>query len=281
MTATAAGAATLAFAGRRAWANPLGLPLGLELYSVRDQMKVDFPGTLAAVKSAGFTEVEAAALPNLPAQEVRSGLDKAGLRCVSAHVGMGDLQGKFEQTVAYYKTLGVEYLLCASPGFRNPGTGKRTMTLDDWHYSAEQFNLFGEKLAKVGIKFAYHNHTGEFQSTEGKVPYEELLRLTDPRKVSFEMDCGWVVVAGFDPAKLLEAHPHRIVMLHVKDFKAPEGGAKEGKVTELGRGVINYKPILAAARRTQHITHAFVEQEAFDVPWQESLKIDADYMKAL
>ena len=281
MTASAAGVATLALAGRAAFANPLGLPLGLELYSVRDQMKADFPGALAAVRAAGFTEVEAAALPKLPAADVRAGLDKAGLRCVSAHVGMGDLQGKFDETVAYYKTLGVEYLLCASPGFRTPGTGKRTMALDDWHYSAEQFNIFGEKLSGVGLKFAYHNHTGEFATTEGKVPYEELLRLTDPKKVSFEMDCGWVVVGGFDPVKLMEAHPHRIVLLHVKDFKAPEGGAKEGKVTELGRGTIDYKPIFAAAKRTQHVTHTFVEQEAFDVPWQESLKIDADFMKAL
>ena len=80
--------AAFALHGKVAWANPLGLPAGLQLYSVREQMTQDLDGALAAVRAAGYTEVESAALPKKPAKEIRASLDKAGLRCVSAHYGL-------------------------------------------------------------------------------------------------------------------------------------------------------------------------------------------------
>jgi sugar phosphate isomerase/epimerase len=142
----------------------------------------------------------------------------------------------------------------------------------------------GENLAGRGVRFGYHNHTPEFKVSEGKTPYFELLQLTDPKKVTFELDCGWAIVGGQKPAEILKNYPHRISMLHVKDFKIPANASPENhdaKVTELGRGSIDYVPIFAQAARTQHIEHAFVEQEEFDVPWKESLNIDARYMRDL
>jgi len=282
--ATAA-VATFSLAGRSAFANPLGLPLGIQLYSVRQQMAEDLDGALAAVSAAGFIEVEAAALPKKSAKEIRAALDKAGLRCVSAHHGFADLHMQLDDIVAYDKELGVKFILCASPGYRTPspaGGGKRT--IDDWHYNAEQFNAMGEKMAAQGVRFGYHNHTPEFVVTEGKTPYFELLRLTDPKKVTFELDCGWAIVGGMKPAEIMKDYPYRISMLHVKDFILPANPSPENheaKVTELGRGTIDYSPIFAQAAKTQHIEHAFVEQEAFDMPWKESLKVDADYMRSL
>lgn len=277
----------ISFFDRFAGATPLGLPLGLQLYSVRQQMAQDLDGTLAAVKAAGYVEVEAAALPKKSAAEIRSALDKAGLRCVSAHHPFVDLHARFEEIVAFDKELGVKFLICSSPGFRNapaPGTGSHAMSLDDWHYNAEQFNAMGEKTAPAGIQFGYHNHVHEFASTEGKTPYLEMLHLTNPKTVTFELDCGWAVVAGASPVDLLRDYPHRVSMLHVKDFKRPATASTEPeafKVTELGLGSIDYRPIFAQASKTQHIQHAFVEQEAFDMPWQQSLKVDADYLRAL
>jgi sugar phosphate isomerase/epimerase len=175
-------------------------------------------------------------------------------------------------------------MICPGPGRRDPSV-KGPITLDDWHYNAEQFNLFGEKLAKLGITFGYHNHTGEFAETEGKIPYFELLRLTDPKKVTFELDCGWAFVAGRNPADLMKAYPYRFSMVHVKDFKLPPNPSpearEEAKVTELGQGSTDYKPVFVQAKKTQHIKHAFVEQEAFDMPWKESLKVDAAYLRKL
>lgn len=269
---------------RMAFANPLGLPLALQLYSVRDQMREDLDSTLAGVSAAGYTVVEAAALPKKSASEVRASLDKAGLRCVSAHHGFNDLHANFDGVTDYDKQLGVKFVICASPGHRDPSTQSAPMTLDDWHYNAEQFNEMGEKLATKGIRFGYHNHVGEFAVTEGKTPYFELLRLTDPKKVVFELDCGWASVAGKNPVELMKSNPHRISMLHVKDFKLPPNPTPEShdaKVTELGQGTIDYHPIFAEAKRSQHIEYAFVEQEAFNLPWKESLKVDADYLRKL
>jgi sugar phosphate isomerase/epimerase len=273
---------------RAALANPLGLPLGIQLYSVRQQMAQDLDDALAAVRAAGFTEVEAASLPKKSAGEIRAALDKAGLRCVSAHHGFADLQEHFDEIVTYDKELGVRSIICASPGYRNPAPagspgGARPYSLDDWHYNAERFNIFGEKMAAQGVSFGYHNHTREFVVTDGKVPYMELLRLTDPKKVTFELDCGWVMVAGANPAEIMKDHPSRISMLHVKDFKLPPNPSPENhdeaKVTELGQGSADYHPIFAQAAKSQHIQHAFVEQEAFDMPWRQSLKVDADFMR--
>jgi sugar phosphate isomerase/epimerase len=284
-------AAALALTGlthRLSFASPLGLPLGIQLYSVRQQMLENLDEALAAIRAAGYTEVEAAALPKKSAKEIRAALDQAGLRCVSAHHSFLDLQNHFDETVTYDQELGVAFIICASPGHRSPSPsgppgGQRPLSLDDWRYNAEQFNTFGEKIVASGIRFGYHNHTPEFVVTEGKTPYVELLRLTDPKKVTFELDCGWVMVAGADPVAIMKDHPHRISMLHVKDFKLPPNPSPDNhdaKVTELGRGTVDYRPIFAEAARSQRIQHAFVEQESFDMPWKESLRVDADYMRA-
>ena len=284
-----AATASLSLTSRFAWATPLGLPLGIQLYSVRQQIGEDLDGALAGVKAAGFTEVEAAALPKKSAAEIRAALDKAGLRCVSAHHPFADLHSRFEEIVTYDKALGVKYIICASPGFATPapagaGSTPRVPTLADWQYNAEQFNRMGEQTAASGITFGYHNHTREFVATEGQVPYMQLLKLTDPKKVTMELDCGWAKVAGVDPIELMRDYPHRFSMLHVKDFKlsgTPDPERHDVKVTELGQGSIDYKPIFAQAAKTQNIQHAFVEQEAFDMPWQQSLKVDADYLRGL
>lgn len=274
-----AGASAFTFATRFAFSNPLGLPLAIQLYSVRQQMAQDLDMALAGVAAAGFTEVESAALPAKSAKDIRASLDKAGLRCVSSHQGFGDLANHFDEIVDFDSELGSKYIICSSPGRRAPAAGPQKLTLDDWRYNAENFNKFGEKLAKQGIQFGYHNHIHEFDVTDGTSPYEELLKLTDPKKVTFELDCGWARVAGHNPVDLMKEHPYRFSMLHVKDFHLSAPG--HPKVTELGRGDIDYRPVMAQARKNQRIRHAFVEQEEFDVPWQQSLKIDADYMRSL
>ncbi len=277
---------TISFADRLALANPLGLPLGLQLYSVRQQMAEDLEGTLDVVSKAGYTEVEAAALPKRSATEIRAALDRAGLRCVSAHHPFVELQARFDEIIAYDKQLGVQFIICASPGHRSPAApasgGHMPFTIDDWHFNADQFNAMGERMAAQGIRFGYHNHVPEFAETDGKMPYMELLRLTDPKKVTFELDCGWAVVARMNPVDLMKNHPHRISMLHVKDFQLPNiplTDLHDARVTELGMGSINYHPIFAEAARSQHIEHAFVEQEAYDMAWPQALQLDSDYLR--
>jgi sugar phosphate isomerase/epimerase len=274
----------------RLLANPLGLPIGLQLYSVRDLLPKDYAGTLRQLGALGYREVEAAGFFGHSPSEVKQAMDHAGLTCVSAHYPLRDLLPKVEETIQFGKDLGLSYIVCAAPWLKDPSSvndpGSRAardkMTLDDWRWNAEQFNRIGERVNTAGMLFAYHNHTAEFRSENGVVFYDELIRATDPAKVRFEMDCGWVVVGGKNPADYLARYPTRISMLHVKEFKMSgwTAGSEPPPSTEMGRGSIDYRPIFEAAKKAR-IEHAFVEQEEFDMPPMDALKIDADYMRAL
>jgi sugar phosphate isomerase/epimerase len=274
----------------RLMANPLGLPIGLQLYSVRDLLPKDYEGTLRQLGALGYREVEAAGFFGRSPSEVKQAMDRAGLHCVSAHYPLKDLLPKVDEVIQFGKDLGLKYIVCASPWLKDPSRVKdpgsrearEAMTLDDWRWNAEQFNRIGERVHAAGMRFAYHNHTPEFRAEKGVVFYDELLRTTDPAKVTMELDCGWAVVAGKSPADYLTRYPQRFSMLHVKDFKmtAAVTPSEPPPSTELGRGTIDYRPIFQAAKKTS-IEHAFVEQEEFDMPAMEALKIDADYMRAL
>jgi len=271
-------------------ADPLGLPLGLQLYSVRDILPKDYEGTLRQLGTMGYREVEAAGFFDHSPSQVRQAMDHAGLRCVSAHYPMKDLQPKLEEIIQFGKDLGLKYIVCSSPMLKDPSrmkdagsrAAREAMTLDDWRWNAEQFNRVGERVNAARIRFAYHNHMTEFRTENGVLYYDEILRLTDPTKVTMELDCGWMVLGGKKPADYLTRYPSRFSMLHVKDFKLTgfTPGSTPPSSTELGRGNIDYRPIFEAAKKA-NIEHAFVEQEEFDVPPMEALKIDADYMHAL
>lgn len=270
-------------------ANPLGLPLGLQLYSVRELLPNDYAGTLNQIGALGYQEVEAAGFFGHSAKEVKEAMDQAKLRCVSAHYPLSQLMPNQAEITQYGIDLGLEYIICSSPLLKDSSRWKTNgaraiadlMTLEDWRWNAEQFNRIGERVHAAGIRFGYHNHTGEFREFDGVVAYDELMRLTDPAKVTMEMDCGWVTVGGKNPVEYLNRYRKRISMLHVKDFNL--SGWTPGNAaplsTEMGRGTIDYRPIFEAAKKGD-IKHAFVEQEEFDIPAMQALKIDADYMRA-
>jgi sugar phosphate isomerase/epimerase len=251
-------------------AYPLGLPLGMQLYSVRTMLPKDYAGTLKQVGALGYKEVEAAGFYDQSVDQVKSAMQAAGLTCVSAHYPLGSLKQKLDETLAYCKSLGLQYIVCSSSQRKSGEKGE--LTLDDWKWVADQFNQIGEKANAAGLKFAYHNHTPEFTAIDGTLPWELLEKNTDPAKVNFEMDCGWVIVAGQNPIPFLKKYGKRIVMLHVKDFK----GNKPPSVP-LGTGDIDYKPIFAAAKQAS-VRHIFVEQEETQTTMLDSLAIDAKYM---
>jgi sugar phosphate isomerase/epimerase len=254
----------------------LGLPVGLQLYSVRTLLPNDYAGTLKQIAALGYKEVEAAGFHNLPVEQVKKAMQAAGLRCVSAHYALALLKQHLDEILPFCKSLGVGYVVCSSPMHQKQGAGKGPLTLDEWHWNADQFNQIAGQVEAAGMRFAYHNHYEEFGAIDGILPFDELLKHTDPAKVSFELDCGWVFVGGQDPVHYLKQYPTRIVMLHVKDFKANKPPS-----VELGTGSIDYTPIFAAAAAGGHIRHAFVEQEEFQGPIMEALGVDAKYMKQM
>lgn len=275
----------LASRARGANAEHVKLPLGLELYSVREQLPADYEGTLRQIAALGYRDVEAAGFFGHSADQVNGIMKSAGLHLISAHFGFNQLHPDAGATIALAKALGLQYIICPGPGRKDPSV-RGPLTLDDWRWNAEQFNKIGETVNAAGMRFGYHNHWLEFQKVDGGIPYDELLRLTDPSKVTMEMDCGWVIVGGYNPVDYMRRYPNRFRLIHVKDFKLPANRPAKmtnhdiPPVTELGRGSIDYRPILREAVKIG-VRHYFVEQEAFDVAPMESLRIDADYMRNL
>ena len=274
---TAAVAAAAAAGSRLLHAEPMTLPIGLQLYSVRDLLPKDFEGTLHQLYSAGYREVEAAGYYNKSAAELRHAMDQAGVSCISTHLTLSILQSKLDESIEYAKALGLEYIICSSSGgvHRNP-SAKGEPTLDDWRYIADEFNRVGEKVKAAGMTFGIHNHTPEFAVIEGITVYDELLRLTDPRFVVFEMDCGWVTASGHDPVAYLSKTPERFPLMHVKDMARLPNGQFHSVV--MGQGVADYHRILHAATGLKHY---FIEQEEFAGDPMTELRADADYMRKL
>lgn len=267
--------AAAAIAGPRLSAAPLSFPIGLQLYSVRALMPNDLAGTLSKVAACGYKEVEAAGYFGHSAKDFRHAVEEAGMRLVSTHHSMGELRPKLDELIEFNHELGVDYLICPSPTRRDPSL-KGMLDLADWRWVAGELNRIGQKVKAAGMTFGYHNHGPEFGKEGGVVFYDELLRLTDPSLVVFEMDCGWVASAGRNPVDYLSKTPERFPLLHVKDMV--KGASGEYHSTVMGRGVVDYHATLRAAKGLKHY---FIEQEEFDIDTFEALRLDAEYMRKL
>jgi sugar phosphate isomerase/epimerase len=277
-------AAAAGLGAGRLHAAPHPMPIGIQLYSVRSLLtKGGNPSdeqlntVLGQVRGAGYTVCEAAGYYGRQAKDLRAALDNAGLRCLSTHHGLGQLRQQLDELIEYGHTLGLEFIVCSSAGgqHRNP-TATGELTVDDWRWVTDEYNKIGEKVKAAGMTFGFHNHTGEYATIDGVWIYGELMRLTDPRYVVFEMDAGWVDAAGYDPVTMLKKAPERFQLMHVKD----EARGPDGKFvsTAVGRGKMDYRPIMAAATGLRQY---FVEQEQFDMPVIQEITIEAQYMRSL
>src|SRR5277367_3283147 len=214
---------------RRGLSDPLGIPIGIQLYSVNAALQSDPAGTLQMLRQIGYRNVESAGFGKLSAKDFRRLLDDAGLVCPSAHLNFmsGDIQANFDDAHA----LGARY---AVSSMLRPGTGAlpdmdpsmakyaplmRAMTLEDGQRTAELANQVGEKAKQAGLQYVYHNHFSEFvDQGQGAVAYDVLLKDSDLKLVQFEIDCGWMMVAGHNPVRYFKKYPNRFPMIHVKDF---------------------------------------------------------------
>jgi sugar phosphate isomerase/epimerase len=277
------------------YANPLGKPIGLELYTVGAELDKDYDGTLRQIAAIGYKEVETGVSPKRKAADVKKSLQDAGLQCKSLHMGFGGM----EEAIPYAKEIGAKYVISSVTLPKVPEPGKFDMkafmaqlallTLDDFKKIAARCNEMGEQAKKAGLQFGYHNHNFEFKPLDGgEVGYDVILRETDASLVKFELDCGWMVAAGHDPVAYLTKYPKRYRLLHIKDFHptaSPSTGLDESmrpKPAELGRGHIDYVPIFAAAKKTE-VELYYVEQEPpfTTTPAMEAIKIDYDYLHAM
>ncbi len=260
-------------------ATPLGLPIGLELYTVRDECAKDLEGTLRQVAAMGYKEVELFDFYKQNSGQMRKILRETGLIAPSAHYQVAQIESSWDQQIEYARAIGLKYMVNA---ILWPDQRK---SLDDYKRLADVFNKAGEQCRKAGIQLAYHDHNFEFKTFDGVTPYDELLRLTDPKLVQMEMDCYWVTRAGKDPVEYFEKYPGRFPLLHIKDRKpgyppATDQDVQPGPFTEVGRGEIDWKRIFAAAPQGG-VKHYYVEQDFCDGSPLESIRISYDYLKNL
>jgi len=242
--------------------------IGLQLYTVRDQMKADFEGTLARVAEIGYKEVEFAGYFNHTPADVRAILDKHGLSAPSTHVG--DISpDAWKAALDAAHAIGHEYIVVPWIPV------ERRKTLDDWKQVAADFNRAAQAAHDAGIQFAYHNHDFEFPKVGGQVPYDVLLQNTDPKLVQLEIDLYWITKAGQDPLTYFARWPGRVPLVHVKDSAGPP----DHKMVDVGQGKIDWKRIFAKKDQAG-IKHAFVEHDQPPQPF-EDIAVSYRNLKAL
>lgn len=279
-------------------------PIGLQLYTMGNLMITDIKGTLGKLSAIGFNELESAGSQKgnfygYQPKELAKMIKDAGMNWRSAHVAGAPFT--MEQVMKMAKTAedsarikkmmdsfknrpktpnlkdnyqelandaaegGISYLVCSSIPVN---------TLDEIKTAVEVFNKSGEACKKVGVQFAYHNHTTEFDDVEGHRPFDYILSNTDKNLVKMELDLAWATKAKQDPVALFKMHPGRFPLWHVKDLDKTTQNP-----TEVGAGTIDFKRIFDNAKESG-MKYFFVEQDGAPKPIEDVTQ-SYDYLKKL
>lgn len=279
---TAAGVGALALSQQEnIAANPYGLPVGLQLYTVRDHLEKDLEGTFRRVAEIGYKVVEIGGSFDFYGKKpaaLKRMLNSAGLEPLSTHFTEEQLKTNLQKCISDSRECGITYVGLASLGDQN------RKSLDAIKRGADWFNQVGEAANGAGCHFFYHGHNFDYATVDGVVEYDELIRRTDPKLANFELDCFWCVRAGKDPVDYFNRFPGRFPQLHIKDLKpgfAPTTQSDEHPAfTEVGQGVIQWPKIFKAARKGG-LKHYYVEQDQCDRDSMERAKISYDYLNKL
>lgn len=261
-------------------AMPKGKVVGLQMYSLRDQLPKDPKGVIAKIAAAGYKEVETFGYSKqggfwgLDAKAFSDVLKANGLTTPSGHFGMDEflLQGKtteLENNIAAANATGMTYIVIPSVN------GEALKSADSFKKIAEKMNKAAEICGKAGLKLGYHNHNFEWKPVDGTTFYDTILKETDAKLVNMEMDIFWVVRAGQDPVKLFKQHPGRFALCHIKDRDKKQTDLN----TEIGKGSIDFKTIMTHAKEAG-LKHFIVEQENFtNIDPYVSIAESAAYVK--
>lgn len=232
---------------------PSWLP-GLQLFTVRDLLADDRDGTLRRIADVGYRTVELAGLAGATAHDMRASLQRNKLAVPSMHASYDSLDGNLDAVLEEARTLGLEVVVCPSID------AEKRVTADDWKRICDSFGRIARTLSSHGLSLAYHNHDFEFVPlADGSIPFDLMIRETDPRELKLEIDVYWVAKAGRDPLQLLKDNRGRVLLVHLKDL------APDGATVELGRGVLDFEKIIRTALAAG-AKHLFVEQDSSTDP---------------
>lgn len=233
------------------------LPIGIELFAVRDELQKDLMGTLRAVAKIGYEVVEFYSpytqwTPDY-AKDVRKLLDELKIKCLSTHNGANVFTPEgLTKAIELNQIIGSKTLVMASAG--------RVQGLDGWKGVAEKLTMASEKLKPLGMRAGFHNHQLEFTPLEGKRPIEVLAANT-PKDVTLQFDIGTAVEAGADCIAWINANPGRIRSLHLKDWAKGEAKDEKSYRVLFGEGEAPWQKIFAAAEAKGGVEFYLMEQE--------------------
>jgi sugar phosphate isomerase/epimerase len=252
---------------------PVKMPLGFQVWTVKDQLVKDFPGTLKKVAQMGYQSVEMCSPPGyessgfgplmkLKAKEMKQIINDAGLMFTSCHYGMDELRKHLEERIDFAKESGQKQMILSSFGL------PKEATKSDWLKAADELNSFGLKSKVSGIQMGYHNHNMEFENKFGDTSiYETLLNQLDPSYVKMQFQVA-VITLGFKAADYFKKYPGRFISAHLSDWTA------DNKEVPIGKGIVDWKEFFASLK-TGGVQNIFVEMG------EDTFKESASYIHSL
>lgn len=250
--------------------------VGLQLYSLREQFKIDVSNTLGLIEEWGITKIEGGGTYDMPMEEFKSLLSDHNLEMVSVGAEFGDLENDIDKVIKNATDFGATYVMCAwVPHDDNK------WDLEETQHASEVFNAAGKILRENGLTLAYHPHGYEFRPYKYGTLFDYMAENAIDYK--FELDVYWAFHGGEDPLALMKKYPNKFVLLHLKDLEKGVEGNNTGNEDEdtnvvLGTGQIDIAGVVAEAKKLG-IEYMFIEDESSNVVSQvpESL----DYLKTL
>lgn len=245
----------------------MGFPVGLQLYSLRNEIKEDFIGVLEKVAKIGYEGVEFAGYGGIKATDMKEHLERLGLKAVSSHVALDRLKNNLEEEIAYAKVLGMKHIVCPWASFEG---------IEDVESLAKTLNKVGKTCFAEGLTFSYHNHDHEFVKIDGDYILDLLFAKTNPEYVKAELDLCWVSRGGVDEVAYVEKYSGRCPILHAKDYITNP----RFRQVEVGTGLVNFRGIEKVAK-SAGVQWFIVEQEEYNMDPFESIKISLENLKQL
>lgn len=269
------------------------IPVGIQLYSVRDDLRRDFEGTLRAVKEMGYDYVEFAGYyADKTAEEIKTLLEEIGLKVLSAHQGYELFLEKGQEAFDFFKTYGVKYIVIP---WLDPD---KLVGSPNWERIKADFIAVAKAAQQNGFSVLYHNHNFEFEEANGRLIYDQMMEQLDGY-VDPQPDTCWMTYGMVDAAAYIRKYGDRINVVHLKDFSSSKLGfdrpfalidadgndirseksKSDFRLVPLGQGRNDMAPILAACEEVD-VQLVVVEQDFFfDIEPLEAMRQSREYLK--
>ncbi len=244
------------------------LPIGLQMYTLRDESAKDYVGTVTAVAEMGYEGIEDSAPPGMNAGDFRRLLDGLGIVAAGTHTSLDALESDLDRVAEFWLEVGAKYITVSSLPESRRADG------DGWRTAAAAMSEVGGQLAERGLVLCYHNHSFEFQTFDGEYGLDIFYGAAHPTHVQGEIDTYWVQHGGEDPAEYIRKMPGRTPLIHIKDM------AEDGAFAEVGEGVLDWEAIFEASEAGGAAWY-IVEQDVCQRPPLESVRLTLDNLRKM